>query len=299
MFAPDMVALLAYGDALGGMCLDGAHTSYRRCHSALSCGRAAIGARPVRICRKQSGYPAAGIGYCILKTSGALREMSENLWVADGSIQMPPGPLPRRMTIARLPSGDLVIFSAIALDDAGMAQVDHLGSPRFLVVPNAFHREDAQAWKSRYPAMRVVAPEGAVSAVNEVVRVDDTVGDFGDHSVRFVPVAGTNGESALVVHHQNGVSLVINDLIANVQDARGVMKLVLTLMGFAGSRPQVPRMYKKRAVEDPGKVARHFREWASLPGLARIIVSHGAIIEDGPTRVLRQLADKLSPNKDT
>jgi len=224
-----------------------------------------------------------------------VRELSENLWVVDGSIQMPPGPLPRRMTIVRLASGDLVIWSAIALDEAGMAEVDSLGRPRFLVVPNAFHREDAHAWKTRYPAMRVVAPEGARSAVNEVVQVDDTAGDFGDAGVRFLPVAGTKGESALVVHHGHGVSLVINDLIGNVQDARGLMKLVLTLMGFAGRSPQVPRMFKKRAVEDASKVARQFREWARLPGLVRIIVSHGAIIEDEPARLLKRLADKLLP----
>ena len=230
-----------------------------------------------------------------MQTGHALRAIAENLWVADGVIQMPPGPLPRRMTIARLRSGDLVVFSAIALDDAGMATVDSLGRPAFLVVPNGFHREDAQAWKTRYPAMRVVAPEWARSAVEEVVKVDDTVGDFGDADVLFVPVPGAKGESALVVHHQGSATLVINDLIGNVQDARGLMRLVLTLMGFAGAHPQVPRMFKKRAIEDADAVARQFREWAELPGLVRIIISHGAIIEDAPAPLLHRLADELSP----
>jgi hypothetical protein len=198
------------------------------------------------------------------------------------------------MTIARLASGDLVVFSAIALNDAEMTKVDALGRPAFLVVPNAFHRQDAPAWKSRYPAMQVVAPERARSVVDEVVQVDDTVGNFGDPDVRFIPVPGTKGESALLVRHQSGASLVINDLIANVRDARGIMKLVLTLMGFAGSRPQVPRMFKKRAVEDADLVARQFREWAAVPGLARIIVSHGSIIEASPAQLLHRLADKLS-----
>ena len=207
------------------------------------------------------------------------------------------GPLPRRMTIARLASGDLVVFSAIALDDVEMARVEKLGRPAFLVIPNPFHRQDAQAWKTRYPAIRVVAPERARSAVDEVVRVDDTVGDFGDSGVRFVPVAGTKGESALVVQHQSSATLVINDLIANVQDARGVMKLVLTLMGFAGGHPQVPRMFRKRAVENADLVAQQFREWAELPGLARIIVSHGTIIEDAPARLLHRLADELSSRR--
>ena len=228
---------------------------------------------------------------------GGLRAIADNLWVVDGTIQMPPGPLPRRMTIARLASGDLVVFSAIALDEAGMAEVNALGRPAFLVVPNAFHRQDAPEWKRRYPNMVVVAPDLARVAVDEVVRVDDTLGDFGDPMVRFVPIAGTQGESALIVQHRTGATLVVNDLIANVQDARGIMKLVLTLMGFAGSRPQVPRMFKQRAVTDAALVAKQFRQWADIPGLARIVVSHGAIIEDGPSQLLQRLADRLSPRR--
>lgn len=232
-----------------------------------------------------------------MTTSASLRALENNMWVVDGTIQMPPGPLPRRMTIARLASGDLVVFSAIALKDTMMAEVEALGRPAFLVVPNGFHREDAPVWKGRYPHMRVVAPEGARAAVDEVVKVDDTIGDFGDPSVRFVPVAGTTGESAIIVRHQSSASLVVNDLIANVQDSRGIMKLVLTLMGFAGSRPQVPRMFKKRAVENADLVAKQFREWASIPGLARIVVSHGSIIEQAPSQLLEHLADKLSHRK--
>lgn len=229
-----------------------------------------------------------------MTTLGGLRAIADNMWVVDGTIQMPPGPLPRRMTIARVASGDLVVFSAIALDDAAWAEVEQLGRPTFLVVPNAFHREDAPKWKARYPEMRVVAPERARTAVDEVLRVDDIVGDFGDPNVRFIPVAGTQGESALIVRHRSGATLVVNDLIANVQDSRGIMRLVLTLMGFAGSRPQVPRMFKKRAIEDADLVAQQFREWAATPDLARIVVSHGSIIEDAPSLVLQRLADKLS-----
>ena len=226
---------------------------------------------------------------------GSLQALEENLWVVDGTIQMPPGPLPRRMTVARLASGELVVFSGIALDAVATAEIEALGRPRFLVVPNGYHRQDAPWWKGRYPGMRVVAPERARAAVDEVVKVDDTVGDFADPNVRFVPVAGTKGESALLVHHGSSATLVVNDLIANVRDSRGAMKLVLTLMGFAGSRPQVPRMFKHRAVDDANLVAQQFREWARTPGLRRIIVSHGSIVEDAPARLLETLADKLAP----
>lgn len=83
-----------------------------------------------------------------------LTEPAENLWTVEGTIKMPPGPLPHRTTIARLQSGALVIFSAIALNDAKMQKIEVLGRPSVLIVPNTFHGQDAAAWKARYPDMR-------------------------------------------------------------------------------------------------------------------------------------------------
>lgn len=226
---------------------------------------------------------------------GGLIALAENLWTVEGTIQMPPGPLPRRMTIARLENGDLIIFSAIALAAPEMAELEALGRPAFLVVPNPFHRQDAPAWKARYPDIVVVAPHGAKSAVAEHLPVEDTTGAFSDPSITFETVAGTNdSESALVVSSANGITLVLNDLIGNVQNARGLMKLVLWAMGFAGKQPQVPRIYAKRAITDKAAVSRQLQQWATLPKLQRILVSHGAIIDHDPAHVLLSIAKDIA-----
>ncbi len=120
-------------------------------------------------------------------------------------------------------------------------------------------------------------------------------GLFSDETVQFQPVPGTeSSESALVVVSESGTSLVLNDLIGNIRNARGLMKWVLGAMGFAGRAPQVPRLYKARAIKDKAAVAAQFRAWAALPRLKRILVSHGAIIDDDPARVLRDLAQSLA-----
>src|SRR5690606_24485044 len=135
-----------------------------------------------------------------VRPHGGLNAVDDGLWVVDGVVQMPPGPLPRRMTVVRLGTGELVVFSAIALGESDMQALEALGRPAFLVVPNGYHRLDVAGWKARYPGMHVVAPAGALAKVEEVVAVDDTSGDFGDDAVRFVAVPGTAGEAALVVH---------------------------------------------------------------------------------------------------
>ena len=85
---------------------------------------------------------------------------------------MPLLELPRRMTAVRLSSGDLAIFSAIALREPDMAELEAFGRPAFLIVPSVRHRLDAPGYAQRYPNMTVVAPRAGATKIGEVVRVD-------------------------------------------------------------------------------------------------------------------------------
>ncbi|HEY4102773.1 MAG TPA: hypothetical protein VGM44_02745, partial [Polyangiaceae bacterium] len=67
---------------------------------------------------------------------GALEQLDDRLMTVSGNIHMPLVDFPRRMTVARLDDGRLVIFSAIALDEQEMARLEAFGTPAFLVVPN-------------------------------------------------------------------------------------------------------------------------------------------------------------------
>jgi hypothetical protein len=60
-----------------------------------------------------------------------LEKLAENLWTVTGTIKMPAGPLPRRMTVAKLADGGLVVFSAIALREDEMQKFETLGRPPF------------------------------------------------------------------------------------------------------------------------------------------------------------------------
>ena len=92
---------------------------------------------------------------------GKLTPMDDGMLTVEGRIKMPLMDLPRRMTVVRLHDSRLVVWSAIALDDAAMATFEAFGRPAFLVVPNDHHRLDAKAWKNRYPELKVISPEGA------------------------------------------------------------------------------------------------------------------------------------------
>jgi hypothetical protein len=223
------------------------------------------------------------------------RQVTDDILTVVGEIGMPLMTLPRRMTVVRLKDGRLVIFSAIALDEAEMRRLEDFGAPAFLIVPSDHHRMDAKIWKHRYPALCVVAPPGARAAVEDAVPVDATEPDFGDPSVRLVIVPGTDGrEAALEIRRPGGLTLVINDVIGNIRDAHGFGGWLLRRLGFAGDEPHLPAPVRLNIVEDKEALRRQFLAWANDPALRRILVSHGETIEEDPQTALRTVADALA-----
>jgi len=197
--------------------------------------------------------------------------------------------------VVRLHDGRLVVFSAIALDEAEMRALESFGEPSFLVVPNDIHRMDARIWKDRYPAIRVVAPTGVQKQVEEVVAVDDTEPNFGDPQVQFVTVPGTKErEAALVVRTWSGTTLIVNDLIWNMADRPGMGGWLFHVMGFTGKEPRIPAIVELREIKDKLALREQLERWAQLPGLNRIIVSHGNIVSRDAKGVLDRLAESLA-----
>jgi len=226
---------------------------------------------------------------------GRLTALDDNLLTVVGDLPMPLGEFPRRMTVVRMENGDLVIFSAIALDEREMRAIEAFGTPAFLIIPSDIHRMDARIWKDRYRGLRVIAPAGAREEAEEIVHVDATHADFVDPRVRYVTVPGTEGrEAALVVETAYGTTLVINDLIWNMDHRPGFSGWLYRLLGFTGSEPRIPGVVRRGKISDKPAVRTQLEAWSQLQALNRIIVSHGDIIERDPPTVLRELAHGLA-----
>jgi hypothetical protein len=226
---------------------------------------------------------------------GKLSRIDDNLLSVAGDLHMPLGDYPRRMTVVRLNDSRLVIYSAIALDDGEMQSIEAFGEPAYLIVPGDLHRMDAKIWKDRYPDIIVLAPAGIRERVEKVVPVDQTTADFDDPRVRFVTVPGTEEhEAALVVETASGTTLVVNDLIWNLDDRPGFGGWILGALGFTGSEPHIPPIVELKAVKDKNALRNQLEAWARIDNLNRIIVSHGDIVTRNPTGVLVHLAKDLA-----
>jgi hypothetical protein len=224
---------------------------------------------------------------------GEIEKLEPNLWRVVGTL--PGMGLKRVMTLVRLDDGRIVVHSAIALDQASMAEIEAWGTPAVLLVPSRYHRLDAPAYLDRYPNLSVLCPKGSKSGVQQVVRVDGDYDDFGeDSTLKVEHLDGVaKGEGVLTVRSPGGVSLVFNDAIFNLPHGSGVAGFIFRYVTDSTGGPRVTRVFRMLGLKDKMKFATHIKKLADTPDLVRVIVSHHRMITDEPAAVLRGVAEAL------
>ena len=97
----------------------------------------------------------------------------------------------------------------------------------------------------------------------------------------------------MTVRSSDGVTLVFNDAVFNLQHGRGLFMFVYgRLMGNAGG-PKVTSITRWLLVKDKRAFRADLEALAATPGLTRIIVAHGDVIDDDAAGVLRSVAATL------
>lgn len=221
---------------------------------------------------------------------GPLQTLAGNLWWLQGSV--PGMSLKRTMTIVRLADARLLLHNAIALEEAAMKEVEALGTPAFMVVPNGAHRLDAPAFKRRYPSLRVVAPKGSRSRIEEVVPVDLTYEEFpADSTLRFEPLHGVGDtEGAMIVRSDDGISVVLNDAVFNMDRKRDPLGFFFTTVLGSAPGPRVSRLAKLVFIKDKKALRADLERLAAIPDLQRLIVAHEKVASGASAREALQKA---------
>lgn len=216
----------------------------------------------------------------------------DNLWSVVGDI--PGMALRRRMTLARLRDGRVVVHNAVCLDERSMQAITGWGEVAVIVVPNAFHRLDAHAWRERFPKARVLCPAGATAKVRGMVEVDGDYGAFhGDDTVRLDTLDGVaQAEGVLSVTSGDRSSLVFNDVLFNQPDLPGFQGWVMKTFGSTGG-PKVTRVARWFLVKERPAFQAELLRLADTAGLARVIPGHGDVIEAQAAATLRGVANVL------
>ncbi len=219
---------------------------------------------------------------------GEPEQVAEGLWQLRGSL---PFPIPRYMTIWRMPSGGLLLYSVIALDEAGLAKLEALGKPEIMVVPHLMHCMDAPFYKARYPQLKVVAlPDAAAKIAPAVVTDGGPDAILPALGLRCFVVPGLKlGEIAVEIPlKEGGHALQLTDMISNGR-ARSFM---IRLLGPPGGAPGMARIVRWRQVADKRSVGRFLRERAAAEPRI-LLITHGPAMKDEARGVLERTASAL------
>jgi hypothetical protein len=226
---------------------------------------------------------------------GPLERLADNLWRVEGTL--PGMSLRRTMTVVRRADGSLLLHSPIALDDARQRELEALGTIAVLVVPNAGHRLDSPAYKARYPSAVTFCPRGGRSKIAEVVAVDGTYDDYADDgTLHFETLDGVaDAEGAMLVRSEDGLTVVLNDVVMNMDTKKDVLGYLFTTVMGSAPGPRVSRLVRLLYVKDQPALRKHLERLAATPNLQRLIVAHEKVARGADAAAaLRKAATYLS-----
>ena len=222
-----------------------------------------------------------------------VQKLSENLWRVEGTLDRTS--FRRVMTLGRRADGAVVIHNGIALEAELMAEIEAWGEPKYLVVPNRYHRLDAAVFVARYPSIRVFAPRAATAAVKkatpEVCGYEEYPTDA-SVEMSYIPGLG-EAEGAMIVHSSDGTTLVLNDIVFNMPHQPGLIGWMMRYITRSTGEPRISKISRLLLAKQPQQLKQWLLEQADRSDLCRIIVSHHQMVVDRPGEVLRGVAESL------
>jgi hypothetical protein len=206
-------------------------------------------------------------------------------------------PLDRNMVVYRMPEGGLLIHSAVAMDDKGMAALDAIGRTRVVLVPNRGHRTDATFYKQRYLDARVICPRGEKDEVEKVIAVDAVAeAVVAEYGITAHALGGIKfGELAYEVDAGDGdKALIFNDVIGGGWPRKpGLGGWFVGQLGTPNGEFGVPRIARWRMLSDRRAFADSLRALAEVPNIRVVTTSHGPPVRENAGEKLRRVAASL------
>ena len=226
-----------------------------------------------------------------------------------------------RATIVKLKTGNLAVFSPVALTNEAKAKIEQLsqtgplGSVRYLVAPDFEHHIYLSPWAKEYPDANVIGPEGLPEKRD---KDSDTKGLKFHHvftkenksNMTITPefdddfnyeYVHAHGNKELVFFHKPTRTLIEADLILNLpateqfsrsgDDASSgfFQRLVNSIASTKGDMKWQARLiYYGPGSSDRKAFAESIRKIQAWGEFDRLIPCHGDVIERGGSRILAQ-----------
>lgn len=218
-----------------------------------------------------------------------LKPFADQVWIADGpeigmSFLGLTFPFPTRMTVVRLPSGDLWLHSPIAWSERVARAIKDLGRVRHLVAPNTLHTSYLSSWRDRFPEARTYGAPGLAGRAKIRLVLDETLSEEAPHAWEGAfDQCVTRGSVLTEVDflHRTSRTLILTDLIENFEPQRvrnSLLRWLIRMAGAADPDGKAPIDMRLSFLGHRGALRKSVERmvaWAP----ERIILSHGRCYE--------------------
>jgi hypothetical protein len=199
-----------------------------------------------------------------------------------------------RMSVVRLSTGGLLLYSPVPIDDALAADLARIGPVEHVVAPNRWHHQHAAAAKQRYPAATLWAAPGLREKRKDVAFDADLseAATFGP-DVDVVFAGGMPTVNEHVLFHRPSRAMLCCDFLMNIRaEANAPTRWFYRAYGIYGGPAQSKgwRHWTKDRAAARAAVER-VRAW----DVAKIAMGHGDVVEEDARGTLARVTAWLSP----
>ena len=224
-----------------------------------------------------------------------LTAVDENVWEAEHPLSLAGVQLGHRMTIIRLADNELLLHSPVPLSDVLERELDELGEVRYVVAPSRFHDLFLSAYFERFARATFCTVPGMADQHPEMgfeIVLYDQFPKYWSEEVEHILVGGIPKVNEVVFFHPASKTLVVADLVFNIQSSNSWLTRTAMKLNQAYGRV-TPSRYFKSLVKDKRAFTtciERIIEW----DFERIIVGHGSIVESNGKEVLAAAFDWLA-----
>ncbi len=216
-----------------------------------------------------------------------LKEIDEDIWVADAPFKYFGLSVGTRMTVVRLANQELAVISPIQIDNATSLELDKLGTVSHIIAPNLYHYQFAADFKVLYPKALFWATSG-LEVKKPELPIDRTINSNADSfpselqyvlfdGFKTLGLTGFDSLNELVFFHPQSRTLILTDTAFHFDDSFPLItqfaaRVIGTYNNFS------PSLLERVASTEKGKVklaVQKILDW----DFERVIMAHGSIIE--------------------
>lgn len=221
-----------------------------------------------------------------------LEYVRDQIWILEYPIRFMGMDLFARMTIIKLPNGNLFVHSPCRIDNSLKNEIDNIGKVRFIVAPGNFHHLQVTDFQQSYPDAETFICPG-LERKRPDLGFEWILGNRPDYrwadAIDQVLVRGTKIIWEVAFFHRPSKTLILTDLLENIGDdyhhSAGLLlrfwwKVVFKMWNNPKAAPEYQVGWgHKKIVKN---CLRRILEWQA----ERVIIAHGELVENNINDIL-------------